>query len=95
MVNQEKELFSSISRIIWRYGVCVGVGVREGPNRIGGRVVGGLVGAFGSFFFAGVLISGRIADRGLFDGFLGVCGCIGSSVVILKCVRYNWIPCMV
>ncbi len=59
------------------------------------RVVGGLVGAFDIFFFAGILISERIADRGLFDGCFGVCGCVGSSIVILKCVRYNWIPCVV
>ena len=95
MVNQEKELFSSISRIIWQYGVCVGVGVREVPSRIGGRVIGGLVGASVIFFCAGIFFSGGVADRGLFDVFLGVCGRVGSSVVILKCVRHNGIPCMI
>jgi hypothetical protein len=62
------------------------VGVREVPSRIGGRVIGGLVGAFDILFCAGILVSGRVGDRGLFDVFLGVCGRVGSSVVILKCV---------
>ena len=71
------------------------MGVREVPSRIGGRVIGALVGAFDVLFCAGIFLSGRVGDRGLFAVFLGACGRVGSSVVMLKCVRYNWIPCMI
>ena len=47
-------------------------------------MVGGLVGAFGSFFFAGVLISGRIADRVFLMVFWGfwLCRVFGCDIKV-------------